>query len=105
MLYLHCLWDYDECEKLLTVAVGLTECFIGEIDRCVNRKICGKLSVNETLETPLTSTSFSVDCFEFETGGMSNKLLRIESATKYKHHMQVKIGYCYKDKEIRRWRN
>jgi hypothetical protein len=31
---------------------------------------------------------------------MSNKLLHIESAARYKHHMQVKLEYCYTGKKV-----
>jgi hypothetical protein len=42
--------------------------------RCNDRKICGKLHINETVETPVISTCLSVDCLELKTDRMSNKL-------------------------------
>jgi hypothetical protein len=50
---------------------------IGKIYRCNDHKICGKLPVKETVEIPVTSTCLSVDCLEFKTNRMSNKLLYI----------------------------
>jgi hypothetical protein len=58
--------------------------------------MCAKLSVNEAVEAPVTSF---VDCLELKADRMSNKLLHTESAARYKHHMQVKMEYCYIGKE------
>jgi hypothetical protein len=60
-------------------------------DRCNDHKICGKLLVNETVKTPITSACLSVDCLELKTDRMSNKLLHTESAVRYIHHMLVKL--------------
>jgi hypothetical protein len=72
---------------------GLEEGCIDKLHRCNDRNICGKLPLNETVETPVTSTCVSLDCLELKTDRMSNKLLHTESAAKYKHHMQVKLEY------------
>jgi hypothetical protein len=39
---------------------------------------CGKLPVNETVETPVTSTYLSIDCLELKTDRMASKLLHIK---------------------------
>jgi 3-dehydroquinate dehydratase len=57
---------------------------MGKLDRCNDCKICGQLPVNETVETPVKSTSLSVDCLELKTDRMSNKLLHTESAARSK---------------------
>jgi hypothetical protein len=72
---------------------------INKLDHYANRKLYGKLPVNESVETPMTSACFSVDCFELKTDRMSSKQLHIESAAMYIHHMQVKMEYCYIGKE------
>jgi hypothetical protein len=51
--------------------------------------------VNETVETPVTSTCLSVDCLKLQADRMSNEFLHTESAVRYKYHMQVKMGYFY----------
>jgi hypothetical protein len=89
---------FDWYETHLT-AFGPKGGCIGKLDRCDDRKICEKLPVNETVETPLTSTCLSVDCVELQTDRMSNKLLHIESVARYKHHMQYRLEYCYSGKE------
>jgi hypothetical protein len=76
-------------------ACGPKESCMGKLDRCNDRKICGKLPVNETVETPVTSTCLSASCLGLKTDRMSNKLLDTESAARYKHHMQVKVEYFY----------
>jgi hypothetical protein len=68
---------------------------MGKLDRCNDHKICGKLPVNETVETSVTSTCLSVDCLESKTDRMLNKLLHTGSAERYIQHMQVKMEYCY----------
>jgi hypothetical protein len=55
-------------------ACGPKEGCMGKHDICNDLKICGELSVNETVETPVISTSLSVDCLELKTDHMSNKL-------------------------------
>jgi hypothetical protein len=40
---------------------GRNESGNGKLDRCNDRKICGKLHVNETVDTPMASTCLSVD--------------------------------------------
>jgi hypothetical protein len=40
--------------------------------------ICGKLSVNKTVDTLLTSTCLSVDCLELKRDRMSSNLVYIE---------------------------
>jgi hypothetical protein len=80
-------------------AIDIKEGCIGKLDRYYDRRICGKLSVNETVETPVTSTCLSADCLELKTDRMSNKLLHTESAARYKHHMKVKFEYGYIGKE------
>jgi hypothetical protein len=45
-------------------AFGLKEGCIGKLDRCKDRKIREKLPVNQTLETPVTSTFLLVDYLE-----------------------------------------
>jgi hypothetical protein len=57
------------------------------------------MPVNETVETHVISTCLSVDCLELKTDRISNKLLYTESDAKYKHHMKVKLEFCYIDKE------
>jgi hypothetical protein len=65
-------------------------------------KNCGQLPVNETVETPVTSTSLSVDCFELKTFHMSNKLLHTESGARYKHSTQVKMKSIIHNENYRR---
>jgi hypothetical protein len=72
---------------------------IGKLNHCNDRKICGKLHVNETVETHVTLACLSLDCLELKTDRMSIKLLHTESAARHKHHMQVKLEYCYIGKE------
>jgi hypothetical protein len=72
--------------------------------RCKVHKSCEKLPVNETVETPLIVTLL-VDCIELKIYRMSNKLLHIDSASRYTHLMQVKMEYCYISKRNERWRN
>jgi hypothetical protein len=71
----------------------------GKLDRCNDRKICGKSSMYVTVETPVTSTCLSVDCLELKTDRMLNKPLYIESAARHKHHMQM-MEHRYIWKEI-----
>jgi hypothetical protein len=80
-------------------AFGLKEGCIGKLDHYNDRKICGHLPLNETVEIPLTSFCLSVDCLKLKTDRMSSKLLHTESAARYKHHLQVKLEYCYIGKE------
>jgi hypothetical protein len=42
-------------------AFGPTKGCIGKLDRCSDYKTCGKLLVNETVETLVTSTFLSAD--------------------------------------------
>jgi hypothetical protein len=58
-------------------AFGPKKGCIGKLDRYRNHKTCGKLLVNETVETPMTSTFLSVDYLELKIDRMSNKLLHI----------------------------
>jgi hypothetical protein len=53
---------------------------MGKLDRCNDHKICGKLSLNETVATPAISTCLSMDCLELKIDRMLNKLLHTESA-------------------------
>ena len=62
---------------------------------CNDHKICGKLPVNETVETPVTSTYLSIDYLAIKIDRMSSRLLYIEYAAIYIHHMQVKLQYYY----------
>jgi hypothetical protein len=78
---------------------GRQEICIGKLERCNDRKICGKLPIIETVETPVTSTCLSADCLQLKTDHKSNKLLYTDSAARYKHHMQVKLEYSYIGKE------
>jgi hypothetical protein len=59
---------------------------MGKLDRCNDRKICGKLPVNETVETP--TTCLSVDYLELKTDRMSNKL-------KIAYHISCEIYIPY----------
>jgi hypothetical protein len=43
---------------------------MGKLDRCNDHKICGKLPVNETVETPVISACLSVDCLELRNDCM-----------------------------------
>jgi hypothetical protein len=58
-------------------AIGLKKGCIGKLYRCSDHTTCGKLRVNETVETPVTSTFLSADYIELKTDRMSNKLLHI----------------------------
>jgi hypothetical protein len=78
------------------LSFGLKVGCIGKLDRCNDRKICGKLPVNKTAETPVTSTCLSANCLELKTDCMSYKLLHIVSAASYKHYMQVKWNIATK---------
>jgi hypothetical protein len=96
--------------------------------------IWGKLSVNETVETPVSC--LSVHYLELKSDRMANKLFHTESPARYKHFfrpeyhgrdlssrnahlahrnwyrvsftykhaMQVKLEYCYIGKDNCRWR-
>jgi hypothetical protein len=77
---------YDWYETHQT-AFGLKEGCIDKLNRCKDRKICGKLPVSETVKT-LVKSILSADCLELKhTNRMSNKVLHTESAVRYKHHM------------------
>ena len=71
----------DRCETHQR-AFGLKESCIGKLDRCNDRKICGKLSVNETVQTSVTSTCLSEDCIELKFDRMSSKLMHTEINTR-----------------------
>jgi hypothetical protein len=75
---------------------GLMEDCNDKLDRCNDCKLCEKLPVNETVETLFVSRLR----IERNTDRMSSKLLYIESAARYKHHMQVTMDYCNKGKEV-----
>jgi hypothetical protein len=75
---------------------------IGKIDSYNKPRICRNMSVNETVDTPVTSTCLSVHCLELKINHMWKKLLYTKSAAICKHHMQVKLEYCYIGKES--WR-
>jgi hypothetical protein len=45
----------------------------------LDRKFLGKLLVNKTVKTPLTSTFLSADCLKLKTDRMSNKLMHVEA--------------------------
>jgi hypothetical protein len=62
-VYQERLNDYYETYH---IAFDLKAGFIGKLDLYNNRKICGKLPVNEIVETPVTSTCLSVDCLELK---------------------------------------
>jgi hypothetical protein len=83
---------------LETHQTALMEGCNGKLDRYNDRKISRKLSIDKTVETPVTSFCLSIDCLKSKTDRMSNKSLHIESAARYKHYMQVMMGYCYIDK-------
>ena len=87
----------DWYEKHQT-AFDLMEGCTGKLDRYNDRKIYEMLTLNETVETPVTSTCVSAAYLDSKTDHIQNKLLHIESAERYKHHMQVIMGYCYIDK-------
>jgi hypothetical protein len=76
-------------------AFGPKKGCMGKYDRCNDHKIYGKLSVDDTVETPVTSTCLSVDFIELETYGMSNKFLHTKSISRYILHMSVKLEYYY----------
>jgi hypothetical protein len=61
-------------------AFGPQEGCIGELDRCNDRKICEKLALplNKTVEAPVSSICFSVDCLELTGDHMLNKLFHTE---------------------------
>jgi hypothetical protein len=52
---------------------------MGNLYRCNDHNIYGKLPVNETVETRVTSTCLSADCLELNTDCILNKLLYTES--------------------------
>jgi hypothetical protein len=56
---------------------------IGKLVNCYNdRKICEMLTVNETVETPVTSACWSGACLDIMTDHMQNKFLLTESTGK-----------------------
>jgi hypothetical protein len=56
------------------------------------------LNENETTEIPVTSICMSVAYCDIKSTHMQNKFLHIESAARYKYHMQVIMEYRYLDK-------
>jgi hypothetical protein len=60
----------------------------------INCKIFGNLPLK-----PWDIYLFVGRPLELETDRMSNKLLHIESAARHKHHIQMKMEYCYTGKE------
>jgi hypothetical protein len=66
---------------------------VDKLDCYDERKICRELCVKESLETPMTLTCLSVDFLELKTDRMQNHTLHTESASRYKHHIQVMMGY------------
>ena len=70
----------------------------GKLDRYNDRNIYEMLTLNETLETPVTSICVSVAYLDLKTDHIQNKLLHIESVERYKHHLQVIMRYCCIDK-------
>jgi hypothetical protein len=70
---------------------------IVKLDLYNDSKFCGKPPVKETVETPVTPTSLSVDCLESKTDRISIKLLHFESVVRYKYPIQM-MEYCYMDK-------
>jgi hypothetical protein len=90
-----CQERLNDWNETYQTAFGLKESCIGKLDRCNDHKICGKLSVNETVEIPVTSICLSAECIELKFDRMSSKLMHTELAPRYKHQMQVKLEYCY----------
>jgi hypothetical protein len=76
---------------------ALEDVCISKLDRCNDCKICGKLPVDENVETPVTSTCLSANCLELKTDRMSNKLLYTASAASHKHHLHVKLVFVIGD--------
>jgi hypothetical protein len=64
-------------------------------DRYNDRRICKMLTYNKTV----TSINVQIAYLDLDTDHSRNKPLHIESVVRYKHHMQVMMGYCYIDKE------
>jgi hypothetical protein len=60
---------------------GLRKGCMSKKDCCNDHKIYGKLPVNETVETPITSTCLSVDYLELKSDCMPSKPLHNEQAT------------------------
>jgi hypothetical protein len=59
---------------------GPNEGCMGKLDCVDDHKSCGKLLVNETVETLMIKMCLSVDCLELKTGHISSKLWHIESS-------------------------
>jgi hypothetical protein len=81
------------------IAVSLKEDYTGKLNRFNDSKICRKLPVQDTIETPVIITYLSADCIELQTDCMSSKLLHTKSAANYIHHMQIKLEYCQIENE------
>jgi hypothetical protein len=64
---------------------------IGKLDRCNNCRICKTLSVNETVETLVKSTYFSIDYLKLKMYRMQNKPIHIESAAGIKASYDIVI--------------
>jgi hypothetical protein len=65
---------------------------LGKPDRYDNCKILRK-AANETVENHVTSTWFSIDCIDLQTDCALNKPLHMESAKRYRHHLQVMMEF------------
>jgi hypothetical protein len=76
-------WLNDWHKTYQTAFNGLKEGCIGKLDCCNDCKICGKLPVIETVETPVTSTCLSADCLDLQTDRMTNKLLHTDSYSSF----------------------
>jgi hypothetical protein len=71
-----------------------------KLNRHSDPKNCGKLHVNESVETTVTATCLSVACLDLKTYHIQRKSLIIKPAAKYKHHnfIQMIMEYCSIDK-------
>jgi hypothetical protein len=70
-------------------AFGPKEGCIDKLDPCNDHITCGKLSVNDTVETPATSTA---DYLELKKLSYVEQALVYPLATRYKHYIQVKLN-------------
>jgi hypothetical protein len=82
----------NDCYDTYQTACGPKKGCMGKYDIVVTTI---QLSVNETVETSVTSICLPADSLELKTDRMSNRLLHTESAVRYIHHLQVKLEYYY----------
>jgi hypothetical protein len=58
----------------------------GKLNRYKDRKLYEMLTLNETVQTTVTSSCLSITCLNLKIDRTQNKLLHNNTDEKYKHH-------------------